>query len=194
MLVGLTGGIGSGKSAAADQFANFGIDVVDADLASRVVVEPGMQALRKIVEHFGEDILQADGNMDRAKLRAIVFADSQERKWLQGLLHPLISDYLQEQVKASTSPYCLLVNPLLLESGQAHWCDEIVVVDVPEETQVQRTMVRDNNPRSQVESIVAAQMSRSDRLAGATQVITNDQDLAYLHSQVETLHKEFLAR
>lgn len=193
MLIGLTGGIGSGKTAAADYFAHLKIDVVDADLASRAVVEPGMPALQQIVEHFGEDLLLEDGTMDRAKLRTIVFADTKQRKWLQSLLHPLISDYLRRKIETSTSPYCVLVNPLLLESGQAYWCDEIVVVDVPEETQISRVMVRDDNLRSQVESIIAAQMDRASRLAKATRIITNDQDLNHLHRQVASLHQEFLA-
>ena len=192
MLVGLTGGIGSGKTAAADYFAELGIDVVDADLASRAVVEPGQSALDYIAEHFGPDILLSDGSLDRAKLRALVFAESGERKWLQHLLHPLISGYLQAQVAASTSPYCLLVNPLLLESGQGHWCDEIVVVDVPEAMQLERTMARDDNSRSQVESIMAAQMARPTRLQQASKIITNDKDLTHLHQQIDTLHEELL--
>ena len=185
MLVGLTGGIGSGKSAAADRFAEWDIDVVDADLASRAVVEPGMPALQKITEHFGEQLLQADGSLDRAELRKIVFANVEERKWLQGLLHPLISQYLQVQIAESSSPYCLLVNPLLLESGQGSWCDEVVVVDVSEEVQISRTMARDDNSRSQVEAIVAAQLKREDRLAQASRTLTNDGDLAYLYRQVD---------
>ena len=193
MLVGLTGGIGSGKSAAADRFAELGIDVVDADLASRAVVEPGMPALLKIAEHFGEQLLLTNGTLDRAKLRSIVFAKVEERKWLQGLLHPLISQYLQDQIAESTSPYCLLVNPLLLESGQARWCDEIVVVDVSEEVQISRTMARDDNSRRQVEAIVAAQLKRSDRLAQASRTLTNDGDLDYLYRQVDSLHQELLA-
>lgn len=193
MLIGLTGGIGSGKTAAAGYFTHLKIDVVDADLASRAVVEPGMPALQQIVEHFGEDLLLGDGTMDRAKLRTIIFADTEQRKWLQSLLHPLISDYLRRQIETSTSPYCVLVNPLLLESGQASWCDEIVVVDVPKETQISRVMVRDDNPRSQVESIIAAQMDRASRLAKATRIITNDQDLNHLNRQVASLHQELLA-
>ena len=193
MLVGLTGGIGSGKSAAADRFAELGIDVVDADLASRAVVEPGMPALQKITEHFGEQLLLADGTLDRAQLRSIVFAKVEDRKWLQALLHPLISQYLQDRVAESTSPYCLLVNPLLLESGQARWCDEIVVVDVSEEVQIARTMARDDNPRSQVEAIVAAQLKRGDRLAQASRTLTNDRDLPHLYRQVDALHQELLA-
>lgn len=193
MLVGLTGGIGSGKSAAADRFAELGVDVVDADLASRAVVEPGMPALQKITGHFGEQLLLANGTLDRAELRRIVFAKVEERKWLQALLHPLISQYLQDQITKSTSPYCLLVNPLLLESGQASWCDEIVVVDVSEEVQISRTMARDDNSRSQVEAIVAAQLKREDRLAQASRTLTNDGDLPYLYRQVDALHEAFLA-
>ena len=149
-------------------------------------------ALAKISEHFGPDILLSDGALDRAKLRSLVFANNSERKWLQSLLHPLISDHLQAQIAASTSPYCLLVNPLLLESGQGHWCDEIVVVDVSETVQIERTMARDDNSRSQVESIMAAQMTREARLEKASKVITNDQDLGSLYEQVETLHRELL--
>lgn len=193
MLVGLTGGIGSGKSAAADRFAEWDIDVVDADLASRAVVEPGMPALQKITEHFGEQLLQADGSLDRAELRKIVFANVEERKWLQGLLHPLISQYLHVQIAESSSPYCLLVNPLLLESGQGSWCDEVVVVDVSEEVQISRTMARDDNSRSQVEAIVAAQLKREDRLAQASRTLINDGDLAHLYRQVDALHRTLLA-
>ena len=194
MLVGLTGGIGSGKTAAADYFAELGIDVVDADLASRAVVEPGKPALEKIAEHFGPDILLSNGALDRAKLRSLVFADNRQRKWLQSLLHPLIRDHLQAQIAASTSPYCLLVNPLLLESGQGQWCDEIVVVDVPETVQIERTMARDDNSRSQVESIMAAQMTRKARREKASKVINNDQDLMSLYKQVETLHRKLLQK
>ncbi|MDB2416875.1 dephospho-CoA kinase [Pseudomonadales bacterium] len=189
MLVGLTGGIGSGKSAAADRFAELGIEVVDADIASRTVVEPGQPALTQIASHFGPDLLNKDGTLNRPKLRAVVFADVTERKWLQKLLHPLISQCLKEQIEASTSAYCLLVNPLLLESGQSQWCDEIVVVDVPEELQISRTMERDNNSREQVEAILAAQLKREDRLAQASHVILNNDDLPHLYRQVDSLHE-----
>ncbi len=192
MLVGLTGGIGSGKSAAADRFAQLGIDVVDADIASRTVVEPGQPALNEIAAHFGHDLLLENGTLNRPKLRSVVFADPAERRWLQGLLHPLINQCLTDQVEASTSDYCLLVNPLLLESGQAQWCDEIVVVDVPEELQISRTMERDNNTRSQVEAILAAQLKRQDRLAQASRIIANDQDLPHLYRQVDALHLELI--
>ena len=168
MLVGLTGGIGSGKSAAADYFATLGIDVVDADLASRAVVEPGQPALSTIAEHFGAGIVDAQGHLDRAALRKKVFSDVAERKWLQQLLHPLINTYLVEQVAGARSAYCLLVNPLLIESGQQQWCDSVIVVDVPVATQLTRTMDRDDNTREQVQAIIDAQASREQRLRRAT--------------------------
>ena len=194
MLVGLTGGIGSGKSAAADYFQTLGLDVVDADLASRAVVEPGQPALEKIAEHFGSNILDPHGQLDRAALRKKVFSDVAERKWLQQLLHPLINNYLVEQVNAAQSDYCLLVNPLLIESGQQQWCDIVVVVDVPVATQLSRTMARDDNTREQVQAIIDAQTSRDKRLNAADYVVTNDQDLGFLHDQIDTLHNDLLLR
>jgi dephospho-CoA kinase len=194
MLVGLTGGIGSGKSAAADYFQTLGVDAVDADLASRAVVEPGQPALEKIAEHFGSNILDPHGQLDRAALRTKVFSDVAERKWLQQLLHPLINNYLVDQVKAAQSDYCLLVNPLLIESGQQQWCDIVVVVDVSVATQLSRTMARDDNTREQVQAIIDAQTSREKRLNSADYVVTNDQDLDFLHEQIKTLHNELLLR
>ena len=191
-LVGLTGGIGSGKSAAADRFASHNIAVVDADLASRAVVEPGQPALEHIAAHFGADILQQDGALDRAALRHLVFADEAERRWLQSLLHPLITEYLKAQIEQATSPYVMLVNPLLFETRQHSWCQRVVVVDVPETVQIERTMARDNNTREQVENIMRAQTSRQQRLDAADDVIHNDQDLAHLHRQVDQLHNNYL--
>ena len=192
MLVGITGGIGSGKSAAADYFATLGIDVVDADLASRAVVEPGQPALSTIAEHFGAGIVDAQGHLDRAALRKKVFSDVAERKWLQQLLHPLINTYLVEQVAGARSAYCLLVNPLLIESGQQQWCDSVIVVDVPVATQLTRTMDRDDNTREQVQAIIDAQASREQRLKNADFVITNDRDLPSLYEQIDALHNDLM--
>lgn len=192
MLIGLTGGIGSGKTAAANHFGFLGIDIVDADLASRAVVEPGQPALEAIAEHFGAAIIGADGGLDRAKLRKLVFAEESERKWLQRLLHPLISDYLAVQISGSNSTYCLLVNPLLLESSQSQWCRKIIVVDTAIETQIQRTMSRDDNNREQVQSIVNAQMSRDDRLSAADFILLNDQGMDDLKKNVEKIHRELV--
>ena len=194
MLIGLTGGIGSGKSAAAEHFQTLGIDVVDADLASRAVVEAGQPALAEIAEHFGADILDDHGRLDRAALRSKVFSDVAERKWLQNLLHPLINNYLVEQVANAQSDYCLLVNPLLIESDQQRWCDVVVVVDVAVATQINRTMARDDNTREQVEAIIDAQASRERRLEAADYVVTNDQDLDFLRSQINILHSNLLQR
>ena len=192
MLVGLTGGIGSGKSAAADYFATLGIDVVDADLASRAVVEPGQPALSTIAKYFGAGIVDAQGHLDRAALRKKVFSDVAERKWLQQLLHPLINTYLVEQVAGARSAYCLLVNPLLIESGQQQWCDSVIVVDVPVATQLTRTMDRDDNTREQVQAIIDAQASREQRLKNADFVITNDRDLPSLYEQIDALHNDLM--
>ena len=192
MLIGLTGGIGSGKTAAANHFGFLGIDIVDADLASRAVVEPGQPALEAIAEHFGAAIIGADGGLDRAKLRKLVFAEESERKWLQRLLHPLISDYLAVQISGSNSTYCLLVNPLLLESSQSQWCRKVIVVDTAIETQIQRTMSRDDNNREQVQSIVNAQMSRDDRLSAADFILLNDQGMDDLKKNVEKIHRELV--
>lgn len=192
LLIGLTGGIGSGKSAAAERFAHHDIVIVDADLASRAVVEPGMPALAQIEQHFGAQILQPDGHLDRTALRHLVFGDADERRWLQNLLHPLISEHLREQIRNANSPYVVLVNPLLLESQQNNWCDRVLVVDVPENLQLQRTMARDANTREQVENIMRAQASREQRLSAADDVITNDQDLSHLNAQVDQHHVQYL--
>lgn len=192
-LVGLTGGIGSGKSAAADRFADHDIATVDADLASRAVVEPGQPALAQIAEHFGDDILNPDGSLDRTALRHLVFADEQQRRWLQSLLHPLITEYLKTKISEAQSPYAVLVNPLLFETKQNVWCDRVIVVDVPESVQIERTMARDDNTREQVENIMRAQASRQQRLDAADDVIHNDKDLDHLYRQVDQLHANYLS-
>ncbi|MBU3071017.1 dephospho-CoA kinase [Aestuariicella sp. G3-2] len=191
-VVGVTGGIGSGKTAVSDRFAELGIVVVDADVASRVIVEPGRPALAKIAEHFGSDILQTDGTLDRAKLRTAVFKDPAERKWLEALTHPLIREEILSGLRNATSPYALLVSPLLVESGQNQLTQRVLVVDVPEELQLERTVNRDNNSPDQVKAIMAAQASRQQRLDSADDVIVNDGSLEQLHQQVDTLHQKYL--
>ena len=193
-IVGVTGGIGSGKSAVTERFARLGIAVVDADLAARVIVEPGRPALEAIAEHFGRGILKGDGTLDRAALRQRVFADESERQWLEQLTHPLIGQEILDQMAASRSPYTILSSPLLLETSQKDLADCVVVVDVPETVQVQRTMQRDANDEDQVRRIMAAQMPRDDRLQQADIVIDNSRSLAQLDEVVAELHKEFLLR
>ena len=193
-VVGVTGGIGSGKSAVTDRFASKGITVVDADLAARVVVQPGKPALDAIAGHFGEHLILADGSLDRAELRRRVFADDAERGWLEQLTHPLIGREIMAQLEASTTAYTILSSPLLLETSQRDLADCIVVVDVPESVQLERTMQRDDNDEAQVRRIMAAQLPRSERLQGADIVLDNSRSLAALDELVEELHKEFLLR
>tara|TARA_R110002110_G_scaffold91264_2_gene237586 strand:+ start:211061 stop:211675 length:615 start_codon:yes stop_codon:yes gene_type:complete len=194
LTIGITGGIGSGKSAVTQRLQEKGITVVDADVAARVIVEPGRPALAAIADQFGADILQPDGALNRAALRSIVFADETSRHWLETLTHPLIGQEILEQLQASRSPYTILSSPLLLETSQRDLVDCIVVVDVPEALQIERTMARDANDEMQVRRIMAAQISRDDRLAQADIVIDNSLSLELLYDTVDELHKEFLQR
>jgi dephospho-CoA kinase len=194
LVVGITGGIGSGKSAVTRCFEQRGITVVDADVVARLIVEPGTPALAAIAVHFGAGILQADGCLDRAALRSRVFSNDAERRWLEQLTHPLIGQEILNQIGASRSPYTILSSPLLLDTSQNALVDCVVVVDAPEELQLQRTVQRDSNDEAQVRRIMAAQMSRADRLERADIVIDNSRSMDELDSQVDELHKEFLLR
>jgi dephospho-CoA kinase len=193
-VVGVTGGIGSGKSAVTGRFESHGITVVDADLAARLVVEPGGPALDAIADHFGTEVILENGQLDRAALRQRVFADEAERHWLEQLTHPLIGKEILAQLEAAKSPYTILSSPLLLETSQKNLADCVVVVDVPELVQLERTMQRDNNDETQVRRIMAAQLPRDQRLQGADIVIDNSGSLQELHETVDELHKEFLLR
>lgn len=193
LVVGLTGGIGSGKTAVSDMLQARGIEIVDADVVAREVVEPGTQALQQIQKHFGDDILLPEGGLDRAKLRGIVFADAEEKAWLENLLHPLIGNETFTRLESAQSPYVVFATPLLIETGQTSICDRIVVVDVPEETQIARTSQRDSNSEEQVKRIIASQASRDDRLAAATDVIDNSGSLEELETAVNALHEQLLA-
>lgn len=193
-VVGLTGGIGSGKSTVARMFGELGIHWVDADDVARQVVEPGTPALASIAEHFGRDILQGNGALDRAKLREIIFREPAQREWLEALLHPVIREELVRQLHPEhyALPYVLLVSPLLLETDQHTLVDQILVVDVPVDTQVERTMSRDDNPRDQVERIIAAQMPRQKRLAQANHIIDNSRPKEDVAHQVRELHEQLV--
>ena len=193
MIIGLTGGIGSGKTAVSDSFEALGIDVVDADLASRVVVQKGKPCLLKIAQHFGEDILTKEAELDRAKLREIIFKSEEEKNWLESLLHPAIANQIQDELNASKSPYTILVSPLLLETNQKDFCSKVLLVDVPVETQVERTLKRDGVSKEQVQAIINSQISRNDRLNLADEVIVNDGTLEDLEIAVKILHEKFLS-
>ena len=193
MIIGLTGGIGSGKTAISDSFESLGIDVVDADLASRVVVQKGKPCLLKIAQHFGEDILTKEAELDRAKLREIIFKSEEEKNWLESLLHPAIANQIQDELNASKSPYTILVSPLLLETNQKDFCSKVLAVDVPVETQIERTLKRDGVSKEQVQAIINSQISRNDRLNLADEVIVNDGTLEDLEIAVKILHEKFLS-
>ena len=191
-VLGLTGGIGSGKSAVAACFKKYGIKVVDADIAARKVVEPGMPALQAIAEHFGDIVIQADGTMDRAALRAIVFNDEQQRLWLEQLLHPAIGEWIKSELASATSAYAILESPLLLETEQRQSTQRALVVDVSKELQIERATARDDNSREQIEAIIAAQLPREERLAKADDMIDNSGSLEELEKAVEILHLQYL--
>lgn len=191
--VGVTGGIGSGKSAVTERFAALGITVVDADLASRAVVEPGTPALAAIAERYGAAMLDGDGRLDRPALRKVVFEDPAERAWLERLTHPLIHRWIGDRLAEATSAYAMLAHPLLVETGQTDLCQRVLVVDVPEALQIERVMARDDNPESQVRAIIAAQATREQRLAQADDVIVNDRGLDALDAAVAELHRKYLA-
>lgn len=192
-VLGLTGGIGSGKTAASDAFARLGITVVDADLAARLVVAPGAPALAAIRSHFGARLINADGSLDRAALRAIVFADPAQRIWLEQLTHPLIREEIRRQIAASRSPYTLLASPLLFESRQHELVQRTLVIDVPESVQLARASTRDGVTPSQIAAIIRAQLPRAERLQRANDIIENSGDLAALEQQVAALHQRYLA-
>ena len=194
LRVGITGGIGSGKTALTDWLSTQGIVIVDADLAARVVVEPGQPALAEIAETFGQKYLLPDGQLDRAALRQRVFADENQRKALEVITHPRIRDELARQMSKATSPYVVLSSPLLLQSGQSEMVDVSVVVDVPETLQIERTMARDKNDPQLVEQIMAAQLDRDTRIARSDIVIDNSTSLDALHERAAVLHKTLLAR
>ena len=190
-VVGIAGGIGSGKTAASDRFAALGIVVVDADVESRRVVAAGEPALAAIAARFGADILQADGTLDRPALRQAVFEDAAERQWLERLLHPRINQRIATGLSQAESPYAVLVNPLMRQRDPR--ANRILVIDVPEEVQIQRTMARDKNTEEQARAILASQTPRAARLAFADDVIVNEGTVAALHAEVDGLHHRYLA-
>lgn len=191
-ILGLTGGIGSGKSAVAEQFASLGVHAVDADQAARWVVEPGRPALRQIAQHFGDGVLLPTGELNRAALRERIFADPAERQWLERLLHPLIRSEIADHLARADSPYAIMVSPLLIESGQYRTVDRVLVVDVPEVLQIARTVARDQASEEQVRAILKVQAAREERLRHADDVLVNDRDLSWLRSEVERLHHFYL--
>lgn len=192
LVIGLTGGIGSGKSAAAMAFAAHGAPVCDADILTRSLSAPGTPALAALRAHFGNDILNQDGTLDRAALRARVFDNASERAALEAILHPAVHDAMIAWVAQQSAPYCLLVIPLLIETGYTDLVDRILVVDVDEPTQRTRAATRDGAQPEEIDKIIAAQITRNQRRAAADDILDNTGTLDTLNEQVTALHERYL--
>lgn len=190
--VGLTGGIGSGKSTVAGMFAAKGVPVIDADELARKAIVPGSEALNKIIALFGQGVISETGELRRDKLREIIFNDENKRKQLEKIIHPIVYRMMEEAIKLIDYPYCILSVPLLLETGGGFQVDEILVIDTPEELQISRTCKRDNVSRDSVIKIIHAQIDNKKRLEQACEIIKNDGDLASLKQQVDKLDNKYL--
>ena len=191
-VVGITGGIGSGKNAATHIFQDLDIEIVDADIASRRVVETGTDAYYQIIDYFGAGVLLPSNDLNRRSLRAMVFADPDKRIWLENLLHPLIHQWLDERLKTARTPYVILSSPLLLETNQYQLADRVLVVDATEELQIERATARDATSKSQIRAIMANQMPRMKRQELADDIISNSGSMDELKEQVEQLHQKYL--
>jgi len=191
-VIGLTGGIGSGKSTVAEIFKSLGINIIDSDYIARELVEPGNPALAEICSKFGKEFLDEDGRLLRSKLREYVFSNNTARKQLEDILHPRIRQAMLERIASSSSPYCIAVIPLLLEQNWKNLVNRVLVVDTPEELQIQRTIDRDNMSRNSVRSILESQVTRQERLSKADDVIDNTGAIDDLKSRVLELHKLYL--
>lgn len=192
LAVGLTGGIGSGKTAVSDCFAALGVPVIDTDLIAREVVEPGQPALAEIVAAFGAECVDSSGALRRAVLRQRIFHDAAARQQLEALLHPRIRNLVRTRIAAQSAPYVLVVIPLLVESGMRDLVQRVLLVDVSEEEQMRRVLQRDAVHQLQVRQILNAQATRSQRLAIADEVLVNDGALADLPAKVAALHQHYM--
>lgn len=193
LLIGLTGGIGSGKTAAANCFAGFGADIIDTDVISHEFTRPGGAAIAPIRTYFGEQYINADGALNREKMRALVFRDSACRKQLEAILHPLIHHATDQRIRHSTFCYAIIVVPLLFETN--HYCrivSRTLVIDCSEEDQIARTMSRSNLDEDTVRAIMTTQVSRQERLSRADDVIENTRDIDYLRQQAGVMHQKYL--
>ena len=192
LVIGLTGGIGSGKTAVSDRFAHLGVPIIDTDRLARELVEPSQPALAEIVAEFGPDCLDGEGRLQRSRLRERVFADPTGRRRLEAILHPRIRALARERIASLTVSYCLLVIPLLAETGMTDLVDRVLVVDAPEAEQIRRVMARDGVTEEQAHRVLAAQATRSQRLALADEVVENAGNLAVLDDQITALHRRYL--
>ncbi|MFQ5754985.1 MAG: dephospho-CoA kinase [Acidiferrobacterales bacterium] len=192
LRIGLTGGIGSGKSSAAAMFASRGVPVIDADEIAKQLVAPGQPAYDRIIQCFGKEIVDSDGFIDRGRLRRHVFDDPASRRELEAILHPRVRQEIQRQLRAVRAPYCVIVIPLLFEANQQDLVDRILVIDAAEDTQVQRVVARSSLAEDEIRKIIAAQLGRNVRLRQAHDVITNEGGLEQLEERVNALHTRYL--
>ncbi|UHD14900.1 dephospho-CoA kinase [Thiocapsa bogorovii] len=193
LVIGLTGGIGSGKSTVADALAASGAAVIDTDVIARELTEPGQPALREIAATFGADLIGPNGRLNRDALRALVFSNSDARARLEGILHPRIKDRMLKQLAETDAPYAVLVIPLLFETNQHTLVDRVLVVDLPESEQRQRVRLRSGLTDGEIDRIVSSQISRAERLARADDILDNSRDRPALLAQVEGIHRTYLA-
>lgn len=191
-ILGLTGGIGSGKSAASDYFAKQGVVIVDSDQVARDVVQPGQPAWQAILDRYGNDALLEDQSLNRAWLRKKVFAEPEERTWLESQTHPRIREATIKQLQEAKSAYVILASPLLFESKQSAFTTRTLVIDVPEDIQLTRACSRDNNEAEQIRNIMAAQISREERLKQADDIVDNSGSLEALYAKLAPLHQRYL--
>lgn len=191
-IVGITGGIGSGKSAATAWFEQQGIQVIDADVVAREVVALGQPALTQIRAAFGDWALLSNGELDRRALRDYIFNHPDARQTLEQITHPIIRQSMIEQLHKATSPYVILVSPLLFETTQHHLTHHNVLIDVPEHLQIERAMQRDQQSIQNIQNIISAQMPRTKKQALAHDIVINDADLKHLYAQLASLHQKFL--
>ena len=191
-IIGLTGGIGSGKTTVSDMFAELNIDIIDADIAARIVVAPRSKALNAIKSHFGADYIDNNGQLDRAKLRSRIFSHSDDKTWLNSLLHPLIRDEILNQIAQANSAYCVLVAPLLLENNLHKLVNRVLVINIDEESQIARTAARDPSSVAEIKRIIASQMPSKQRLSFADDIINNqDTSLDNIRQQVIALDQQY---
>jgi len=191
-VIGVTGGIGSGKSTVTDHFSRLGILIADSDVIAREVVAPGSEALNEISARFGNKVLNADGSLDRKQLRQIIFDRPEERQWLESVTHPRIRARRKELLTSAPPPYSILSSPLLIESGLQTEIQRLCIVDLPEDIQLQRASNRDGATAESISKIIAAQISRRERLKLADDIIDNSGTIEETLSQVETLHQQYI--
>lgn len=191
LKVGLTGGIGSGKSTAAQRFKELGVPIVDADVIARNVVEPGKPALEEVIAAFGEKVVNSDGELDRTELRKIVFENKERKALLESILHPRIYDEILRQLDRLSAPYCIVVIPLLAESKQNYPLDRVLVIDLPHALQLERTSVRDQQSEEKIDKIVQSQSSREQRLSLADDIVENSGTVESLCERIDLLHQKY---